>query len=92
MKKERFGFAAFDKDSSKGLNVIFGQTTKTALTDDPEKVYISESYNEIDICTRWFNFQHQNQKEFIIQEVSITTEIKPRWNIKERREDTYANS
>ena len=85
MKKEHFGFAAFDKESGKGLNVIHGFETRTSLTDDPEKVYISKSYGELDICTRWFNNQHKNQKEFIIQEVVFTTEIKPRWNIPERK-------
>lgn len=85
MKKERFGFAAFDKASGKGLNVVFNSTTVTYLTDDPEKVYIADDYKSIDMCTRWFNESHKNQKEFIIQEVALTTEIKPRWNIPERR-------
>ena len=84
MKKERFGFAAFDKASGKGLNVVFNFTTVTYLTDDPDKVYIADDYKSIDMYTRWFNESHKNQKEFIIQEVALTTEIKPRWNIPER--------
>jgi hypothetical protein len=84
MKKERFGFAAFDKASGKGLNVVFNFITVTYLTDDPDKVYIADDYKSIDMYTRWFNESHKNQKEFIIQEVVITTEIKPRWNIPEK--------
>jgi hypothetical protein len=85
MKKERFGFAAFDKESGKGLNVTHGFTTTTGLTDDPDKVYITDDYKYMDMCTRWFNQSHKNQKEFIIQEVVIVTQIKPRWNIPERK-------
>jgi hypothetical protein len=85
MKKERFGFAAFEKESGKGLSVTHGFETRTALTDDPDKVYISQSYSELDICTKWFNNSHKNKKEFIIQEVIISSEIKPRWdNVKVR--------
>ena len=73
-----------DKESGKGLNVIHGFETRTSLTDDPEKVYIADDYKSIDMYTRWFNESHKNQKEFIIQEVVITTEIKPRWNIPEK--------
>jgi hypothetical protein len=65
MKKERIGFAAFDKASGKGLNVVFNFTTTTYLTDDPDKVYIADDYNSIDIYTKWFNESHKNQKEFI---------------------------
>ena len=82
MKKERFGFAAFDKESGKGLRVIFGMTAenRTSLTDDPEKVYVSESYNEIEIYTKWFNNKHKNKKDFRITEIKLTTEITPRWD------------
>jgi hypothetical protein len=45
MKKERYGFAAFDKESGKGLNVVFNFTTCTYLTDDPDKVHLAESKN-----------------------------------------------
>ena len=45
MKKEQIGYAAFDKESGKGLKVVFGMIscTKTFLTDDPDAVYLGES-------------------------------------------------
>lgn len=75
MKKEKRGYAAFDKESGKGLCVMFGITNRTSLTDDPDKVYIRQGYGEVEVCTHWFNNQHKNKKEFEIREVVLVTEI-----------------
>ena len=78
MKTERFGYAAFDKESGKGLSVVVGMisSAKTSLTDNPDKIYISESYGEIEIGIKWFNNQHKNQKEFEIKQVVKTIEVR----------------
>ena len=79
MKKERYGFAAFDKESGKGLNVVFNFTTCTYLTDDPDKVHLDESKKQLEMYCNWYNQQHKNQKEFEIKEVMLSTEIKQVW-------------
>ena len=77
MKKEITGYAAFDKESGKGLCVMFGFTSnRTSLTNDPDKVQIDKSAKQIEIFTIWFNHQHKNQKEFEIKEVVLVKEIK----------------
>ena len=79
MKKERYGYAAFDKASGKGLNVVFNFTTCRYLTDDPDKVYLAQSQKDLEMHCKWYNEQHKNQKEFEIVEVMLTTEIKQVW-------------
>lgn len=79
MKKERYGFAAFDKESGKGLNVVFGFSTYTYLTDDPDKVHLGTSEKQLEMYCNWYNNQHKNQKEFEIKEVMLSTEIKQVW-------------
>ena len=76
MKKEKVGFAAFDKESGKGLNVVWGITNKLYLTDDPEKLYLARSSKEAKIYTVWFNDTHKNKKEFEIKEVVISIEVR----------------
>jgi hypothetical protein len=79
MKKERYGFAAFDKESGKGLNVVFGFSTCTYLTDDPDKVHLAESKKQLEMYCNWYNNSHKNKKEFEIIEVMLSTEIKQVW-------------
>lgn len=77
MKKEKTGFAAFDKTSGKGLNVVFGFSTYTYLTDDPDKVHLDTSEKQLQMYCNWYNKGHKNQKEFEIKEVVLVTELRP---------------
>jgi hypothetical protein len=76
MKKEKVGFAAFDKKSGKGLNIVFGMTNRLSLTDDPEKVYLEQDRGMAEVYTIWYNNNHKNKKEFEIKEVVEVIEIK----------------
>ena len=81
LEKRKYGFAAFDKASGKGLNVVFNFTTCTYLTDDPDKVYLAQSQKDIEMYCKWYNEQHKNKKDFEIVEVVLTTEIKQVWRV-----------
>lgn len=76
MRKEITGFAAFETESGKGLAVTFGSVTKTALTDDPEKVYLADSVENLKTYISWFNGTHKNKKAFEIREVTYAVKIK----------------
>ena len=76
MKKERFGFAAFDKESGKGLAVDFGITNRLSLTDDPERVQLAPNPEQAKTYTVWFNNTHKNKKEFVIKKVVNVVEVK----------------
>lgn len=76
MKKERFGFAAFDKESGKGLAVDFGITNRLSLTDDPERVHLAPNPEQTKTYTIWFNNTHKNKKEFVIKKVVNVVEVK----------------
>lgn len=76
MKKERFGFAAFDKESGKGLAVDFGITNRLSLTDDPERVHLAPNPEQAKTYTIWFNNTHKNKKEFVIKKVVNVVEVK----------------
>lgn len=76
MKKERFGFAAFDKESGKGLAVDFGITNRLSLTDDPERVHLAPNPEQAKTYTIWFNNTHKNKKEFVIKKVVNVIEVR----------------
>ena len=75
LRKEITGYAAFDKESGKGLACSYGITNKLSLTEDPDKVIILDDQERIKIHTIWFNNSHKNQKEFEIKRVVRVTEI-----------------
>lgn len=75
LRKEVIGYAAFDKESGKGLACSYGMTYRLSLTEDPDKVVILDDQESIKIHTVWFNNSHKNQKEFEIKKVKIVTEI-----------------
>lgn len=76
MKKERFGFAAFDKETGKGLAVDFGITNRLSLTDDPERVHLAPNPEQAKTYTIWFNNTHKNKKEFVIKKVVNVVEVR----------------
>ncbi len=76
MIKERFGFAAFDKESGKGLAVDFGITNRLSLTNDPERVQLAPTPEQAKTYTIWFNNTHKNKKEFEIKKVVNVVEIR----------------
>lgn len=75
MKKETTGFAAFDKESGKGLAISYGITNRLSLTDDPLKVDIQPTPESCEIHCVWFNNTHKNKKDFEIKKVAVVTEI-----------------
>ena len=75
MRKETFGFAAFDKESGKGLAVQYGLTNRLSLTEDPDKVELSPTRELAEMHTIWFNNSHKHQKKFEIKRVVRVTEI-----------------
>lgn len=76
LRKEFTGYAAFDKESGKGLVIYHGFTTnRLALTDDPLKVELSSDIRSIEMIIGWFNNSHKNQKEFEIKKVRRVIEI-----------------
>ena len=79
LEKRKYGYAASDKASGKGLNVVFNFTTCTYLTDDPDKVYLAQSQKDIEMYCNWYNQGHKNQKDFEIVEVMLSTEIQQVW-------------
>lgn len=76
MKKETVGYAAFDKESRKGLAISYGITNRLSLTEDPLKVDIQPTPDICEIHCVWFNNTHKNQKEFEIKKVTVVTEIR----------------
>ena len=79
LEKRKYGFAAFDRASGKGLNVAFNFTTSTYLTDDPDKVYLAHSQEEIEMYCNWYNLHHRTLVEFEIVEVMLSTTIQQVW-------------
>jgi hypothetical protein len=75
LRKEITGYAAFDKESGKGLVIYPGFTNRLALTDDPLKVELSSDIHSIEMIIGWFNNSHKNQKEFEIKKVRRVIEI-----------------
>ena len=76
MKKETIGYAAFDKESRKGLAISYGITNRLSLTEDPLKVDIQSTPEICEIHCGWFNNTHKNKKEFEIKKVAVVTEIR----------------
>ena len=74
--KVKTGYAAFDKESGKGLACIYGITNRLSLTEDPEKLCLRPTARDIETHTVWFNNTHKNQKEFKIKKVTVVAEIK----------------
>lgn len=74
--KVKTGYAAFDKESGKGLTCTYGMTNRLSLTDDPEKLCVRPTAKDIETHTVWFNNTHKNQKEFKIKKVTVVAEIK----------------
>lgn len=72
MKKEYFGFAAFDKESGKAITISFGITNRLSLTDDPLKVQLAPTAEQAEVYSVWFNNSHKNKKEFEIKYVVRT--------------------
>lgn len=75
MKKETIGFAAFDKESGKGLAISYGITNRLSLTTDPLKVDIQNMPEMCEVHCIWFNDTHKNKKEFEIKKVAVVSEI-----------------
>ena len=75
MRKEIFGFAAFDKESGKGLAVDFGITNRLSLTNDPERVQLASTPEQAEVYIIWFNNTHKNKKEFEIKRAVRVIEI-----------------
>lgn len=76
MRKETIGYAAFDKESRKGLAISYGITNRLSLTEDPLKVDIQPTPEICEMHCSWFNSTHKNQKEFEIKKVAVVTEIR----------------
>ena len=74
LRKEITGYAAFDKESGRGLGIQYGITNRLFLTDDPDKVNLA-SEEMIKTHIIWFNNTHKNQKEFEIKKVVRVTEV-----------------
>ena len=75
LRKEVIGYAAFDKESGKGLGIQYGITNRLSLTEDPDKVDFAPNEETVKTHIIWFNNTHKNQKEFIIRRVKRITEI-----------------
>ena len=75
LRKEVTGYAAFDKESGKGLACSYGITNRLSLTDDPDKVIILDDPDRVKTHTIWFNNSHKNQKEFEIKKIVRVTEL-----------------
>ena len=75
MRKEVTGYAAFDKESGKGLAIQYGITNRLSLTEDPDKVNFTPDEELVKTHIIWFNNTHKNQKEFVIKKVVRVTEI-----------------
>ena len=75
LRKEQIGYAAFDKESGKGLAIQYGITNRLSLTEDPDKVDFEPNEEIVKTHIIWFNNTHKNQKEFIIRRVKRITEI-----------------
>ena len=75
LRKEVTGYAAFDKESGKGLAIQFGITNRLSLTTDPDKVELAQTEKTAENYTVWFNSSHKNQKEFEIKKVKRVIEI-----------------
>lgn len=72
------GYAAFDKETGKGLNNYWSGgsqtgTNKQSLTDDIEKVSICENEKDIELLITWFNSTHKKQVNFEIKKVKLVT-------------------
>lgn len=76
MRKEVTGWAAFDKESRKGLAISYGITNQLSLTEDPLKVDIQPTPDICKIHCVWFNDTHKNKKKFEIKKVTVVTEIR----------------
>ena len=75
MRKEVTGYAAFDKESGKGLAIQYGITNRLSLTEDPDKVNFTPDEELVKTHIIWFNNTHKNQNEFVIKKVVRVTEI-----------------
>lgn len=75
LRKEITGYAAFDKESGKGLACSYGITNRLSLTEDPDKVIILDDPDWVKTHTIWFNNSHKNQKEFEIKKIVRVTEL-----------------
>ena len=75
LRKEVIGYAAFDKESGKGLGIQYGITNRLSLTEDPDKVDLSSTEEMVKTHIIWFNNTHKNQKEFVIKKVVRVTEL-----------------
>ena len=75
LRKEIIGYAAFDKESGKGLAIQYGITNRLSLTEDPDKVDFATNEEIVKTNIIWFNNTHKNQKEFVIKKVVRVTEI-----------------
>lgn len=75
LRKEVTGYAAFDKESGKGLAIQYGITNRLSLTEDPDKVDFAPTEEIVKTHIVWFNNTHKNQKEFEIKKVKRITEI-----------------
>ena len=75
LRKEVTGYAAFDKESGKGLAIQYGITNRLSLTEDPDKVDFAPTEEIVKTHIIWFNKTHKNQKEFVIKKVVRVTEI-----------------
>ena len=75
LRKEITGYAAFDKESGKGLGIQYGITNRLSLTEDPDKVDLAPNEEMVKTHIIWFNNTHKNRKEFEIKKVVRVTEI-----------------
>lgn len=75
MRKESTGYAAFDRESGKGLAISYGITNRLSLTEDPDKVDLSQTKAIAEMHTIWFNNTHKNKKEFEIKRVARIVKI-----------------
>ena len=74
------GYAAFDTETGKGLNNYWSGgfqtgTNKQTLTEDIDKVTITEDKKMIEIYINWFNSSHKKQVEFEIKKIKLITKI-----------------
>ena len=75
LRKEITGYAAIEKETGKGLAGSYGITNRLSLTDDPDKVLILTTPDQVETHIIWFNNTHKNQKEFEIKKVTRITSI-----------------
>ena len=76
LRKEITGFAAIEKETGKGLACSYGITNRLCLTDDPDKVLILTTPDQVETHVIWFNNTHKNQKEFEIKRVVKITSFR----------------